>query len=93
MVEIFVEREFELRENEVVVARIFRPVQREVDFRCDYEIVWPDRTRRFAMHGIDGVQALIHALKIVRVELISSPEGKLAQIRWVGMEDLGLPDI
>jgi hypothetical protein len=60
-------------------------------FRCDYEIAWPDQKRVFHAYGVDAVQALILALRMVHAELLTPPEGRGGQIRWLGSNDLGLP--
>jgi hypothetical protein len=86
-----IERRFELGEASEVVIRLSLPVRCDADFRCDYEIAWPDRKRVFNAFGIDSVQALILALRMVHAELLNSPEGREGQIRWLGSDDLGLP--
>ena len=91
MADAFIRRRFELGETSEVVVQFNNPVQRDVDYRCDYEITWPDRKRAFCAFGIDEVQALILALKMVHAELLYSPEGKRGELRWLGSEDLGLP--
>jgi hypothetical protein len=89
--ETLIERRFELGEASEVVMRLSLPVQCDADFRCDYEIAWPDRKRVFCAFGVDAVQALVLALGMVRAELLNSPEGRGGQIRWLGSDDLGLP--
>ncbi|WP_425280303.1 DUF6968 family protein [Methyloferula stellata] len=54
--------------------------------------MWPDRIRTFQAIGIDEVQALILALKMVHAELLYSQEGRLDELRWLGSKDLGLPN-
>ncbi len=39
--EVFIERRYELADSSEVIVRFRRPVPSDVDFRCDYEIVWP----------------------------------------------------
>jgi hypothetical protein len=91
MTESFIRRRFEFGEASEVEVQFYKPAQRDVDYRCDYEIIWPDRKRAFSAFGIDEVQALILALNMVHAELLSSPEGKRGELRWLGSEDLGLP--
>ncbi|TRD00277.1 hypothetical protein FJV77_00010 [Mesorhizobium sp. WSM4306] len=97
MAETFIERHFELGSTDEVTARFFRPVKRELDFCCDYEIAWPDKTRRFHAYGIDEVQALTLALRMAHANLLSSPEAKRGEIRWLGskacrlLKDSGFP--
>jgi len=92
MKDAFIERRYELRGGLEVLVRLEgpRPGERG-DFRCDYEIVWPDRVRRFYAGGVDEVQALYLAMKSVHAELLFSPEGRRGEITWLGSSDLGLP--
>ena len=91
MAESFIERRIELGESSEVLIRFHRPVQDGADFRCDYEILWPGRKHAFHAFGIDGVQALFLAMKMVHSKLLASPAGKRGQLRWLGSNDLGLP--
>lgn len=91
MTDAFIERRFELGENAEVIVRFGRPVRDTQDFYCEYEIEWPDRKERHRAFGIDQVQALLLALKIAHAMLVSSPEGKRGELRWLGTDDLGLP--
>ncbi len=92
MAEVFIERRYELGGSAEVVIRFRQPMQQDRDFCCDYEIVWPDRTRAFHACGVDGIQALILALKMAHTDLLYSPEGKRGEIKWLAQSDLGLPD-
>jgi hypothetical protein len=91
MESIFAERRLELKDSATVIVRFFRPEPREVDYRCGYQISWPDRERRFDIYGIDAVQALILAMQAAHAELLSSAEGKSGLLLWLGEPDLGLP--
>lgn len=88
---VFVERRLELRDGGDVIVRFFRPLPRDVDFCCDYQISWPDRERRFHGYGIDSVQALWAAMCNAHAQLLSSPESKAGRLLWLGVRDLGLP--
>ena len=91
MEEIFVDRRLQLTNGEEVVVRFLAPVDDGTCHLCNYRIIWPDRERSFHGAGIDGVQALLHAMCNAHAELLASPEGKSGAIRWLGMEKLGLP--
>ncbi len=91
MTAVFIERRFDLHGEGDVVVRWFRPEPDQADFRCDYQIVWPDRERNSHAFGIDVVQALILAMQKAHVELLASPEYKAGMLRWLGERDLGLP--
>ena len=70
----FVERRFELGDDAEIVLRIAPPVSDGANFRCDYEVIWPDRTDRSSGFGVDGVQALLNALHSTRHNLMASDD-------------------
>ena len=91
MSEAFIERRFDLADGAEVLVRFHRPAPDDADYRCNYEIIWPDRKRAFHAIGIDEVQALILAIQMAHVDLLSSPEAKRGELTWLGSRDLGLP--
>lgn len=56
-----------------VAVRLFQPEQEDRAWVCRYEIDWPERVRKGAGFGVDGVQALTIALQNIGVELYASP--------------------
>ena len=87
----FIERRLELEGTAGVVVRFLKPVQDEEDYRCDYQIVWPDRERTFHGFGIDEVQAVLSAMQNAHAELLATAESKAGRLTWLGERDLGLP--
>src|SRR5713226_7150324 len=85
MDDIIAQRRFELCGSLDVILRFARPVSDGNDFRCHYEIVWPDRTDAWNGFGIDEMQALILAIEMAHVRLVTSPEGKRGELTWLGM--------
>src|SRR5579875_3274989 len=59
----FIERRFELLDEEVVLHfnRPFLAPTR--DYRCDWRVRWPDRDESSYAHGIDAIQALLLAMR------------------------------
>ncbi len=49
---------------------------------CEYEIDWPEGTRKFAAHGLDSVQALELALKMIGSEIYTSEYHKSKMLSW-----------
>jgi hypothetical protein len=88
---VFIERRLELEGTAGVVVRFLRPVQDDEDYRCDYQIVWPDRERTFHGFGIDEVQAVLSAMQNAHAELLATAESKAGRLTWLGERDLGLP--
>jgi hypothetical protein len=91
MVDGFIERRFDLGQSSEVIVRFAPPVMVGDDFRCEYDIVWPDRTWSSKAPGVDAVQALILAMEKAHVELLASDEFRSGQLSWFGSEDLGMP--
>jgi len=87
----FIERRMELEGTGGVLVRFLKPVEDEEDYRCDYQIIWPDRERTFHGYGIDEVQALLSAMQNAHADLLSSTESKTGRLTWLGERDLGLP--
>jgi hypothetical protein len=56
-----------------VPVRIFAPEELvERSWGCRYEIDWPDRRKTMTAYGVDSVQALELALRMIGAELYSS---------------------
>ena len=65
-----------------VIVRLFAPERCLHDWRCQYEIEWPDGPARFAAHGIDSIQALVLALQMISGELYASKPHRLGRLQW-----------
>jgi hypothetical protein len=87
----FISRRFELSDAAEVTVCFQRPVPDEHDFRCSYEIVWPDRLQASKAFGVDPVQALLLAMQKVHIQLLTSSESRAGRLRYLGERDLGLP--
>lgn len=89
--EQFIERRFELGQGELCV-RFFTPSQAPGgEYQCHYCVQWPDReVRRYAC-GIDGIQALLLAMRTVHSDLLESETYKAGQLTWCNQSDLDLP--
>jgi uncharacterized protein DUF6968 len=59
--------------GEVAIAiRIFAPERKDRAWSCRYEIDWPEGTQKMAAGGVDSMQALVIALKMISADLYSS---------------------
>jgi hypothetical protein len=88
---VFVEREY-VCAGQPMVVRFYQPTQQPTEeYKCEYEIRWPERTRRRHAYGVDSIQALILAMNIVHVELTISDHYKAGQLTYFSTSDLGLP--
>jgi hypothetical protein len=70
-----------------VPITIDTPRQGERDWSCTYEIGWPDETRRHTMYGIDAMQAMLIALKIIGAEIYTSDLHRSDRLRWLEAGD------
>jgi uncharacterized protein DUF6968 len=65
-----------------VPVRLFLPEQDDRMWVCRYEIDWPDRRRAYFAAGIDGMQALTLAIRIIGVEIYASEYHESGRLRW-----------
>jgi hypothetical protein len=69
-----------------------RPLPEGSDFRCRYEIVWPERTQHGYGVGVDAVQALLLALQNAGADINHSTYAKAKKLIWLEPDrDFGLP--
>jgi hypothetical protein len=87
----FLEREFEL-DGGCLVVRFCTPFKAPGgEFQCRYSVGWPEREVRSYVCGLDGVQALILAMRTVHSELVESDAYKAGRLTWCDQADLDLP--
>jgi hypothetical protein len=87
----FFAREFELDGGGLVV-RFYTPTKAHGgEFQCRYSIEWPDREVRRCACGLDGVQALMLAMRTVHTELLDIDAYKAGRLTWCDQADLDLP--
>jgi hypothetical protein len=87
----FVKREFEL-DGGCLLVRFYSPSRAAGgEFQCRYSVGWPEgEVQRYAC-GLDGIQALMLAMKIVHIELVESDAYKAGRLTWCDQADLDLP--
>lgn len=64
------------------------------DYYCPYQIVGLGNERVRYAGGVDAVQAMLLALKMIGTDLCTSPEAQAKQLTWQGGQspgDLGFP--
>ncbi len=79
--------------NVDVPCRLFSPCVDGNDFRCNVEIGWPDGVQTAYGMGIDGVQALLSAMVLVRQQVLVAGASRGETVKWLGMTQLGLPAV
>jgi len=65
-----------------IPVRIFAPVQCAHCWECYFEIGWPHGLQRKYAAGLDAVQALDHALKLVGTLLYTSALHETGRLMW-----------
>jgi len=89
--ESFIERIFESN-NDTIMARFFLPeLAPGGEYQCRWAIHWPDRVQQRYTCGVDGVQALMLAMKSVHTELMESDLYKSGKLTYANQYDLDLP--
>lgn len=89
--ELFVERIFESGDL-AITARFLQPTLAPGgEYQCRYAIIWPDGVQQQYACGIDGIQALMLAMKSVHDELLDSDLYKSGALTYLDQYDLDLP--
>jgi hypothetical protein len=70
-----------------VPIRIYRPVKAGDHWHCEYEIGWPEYTRRSSAFGVDSIQSLLIALQKVGAEIYASEAHKSGKLSWLERGD------
>ena len=65
-----------------VPIRIFAPEKRDVDWACHFEIEWPDEAITLDAMGVDAVQALELALKMIGAFIYTSDHHASGNLMW-----------
>lgn len=87
----FVERQFD-NNGQAVICRFFAPTLEPAgEYKCRWTIAWGEKTRQRHTCGIDGMQALLLAMRTVHTELIHSDAYAAGQLTYLEEADLGLP--
>lgn len=66
-----------------IPIRIFAPEPQAVDWACRFEIDWPDGMLTIAARGIDAVQALDLAQKMIGALIYASDHHASGRLMWL----------
>ena len=87
----FVERQFESGDT-IITARFPTPfLAPGGEYQCRWSIQWPDRLQQRHTCGIDGIQALLLAMRTVHTDLVLSGLYTSGRLTYLGEYDLDLP--
>lgn len=95
--EIIAERKLNIvgDEHRKLIVKIGKPqtFPDSLDYYCPYQIIGLGKEKIRYAGGIDAVQALILALKMIGADLYTSKESVEGKLRWEGDEkgNLGFP--
>ena len=75
-----------------VAIDVVWPTKRDGSWFCDWTIEWPDRRRTGSAGGIDPIQSLLNALRLIGSEIYCSNEHKSGRLSWsAGWSGYGFP--
>lgn len=66
-----------------ITVRIFAPVQEDIDWSCALAIDWPSGVWERKAFGIDAIQSLELALRMIGTELYASGYHKAGRLMWL----------
>ncbi len=66
-----------------IPVQVSTPVQDDIDWSCAFSIGWPDRTLERRVFGIDAIQSLELALRMIGTELYASEYHKAGRLIWL----------
>lgn len=66
-----------------IPVHVFMPVQDNLDWSCAFSIEWPDRTSERKIFGIDAIQSLELALRMIGTELYASGYHRAGRLMWL----------
>jgi len=66
-----------------IPVQVFMPVQEDTDWSCTFSIGWPDLVLERKTFGIDTIQSLELALRMVGTGLYASEYHKAGRLMWL----------
>ena len=87
----FVERCYELDGQQLLIQFQTPVLAPGGEFQCHWTIQWPAGTQAHYACGIDGIQALMLAMRTVHTELLESDAYRSGRLTYLEEADLGLP--
>lgn len=67
----------------LIPVQIFMPVQDDIDWSCAFSIGWPSHISERDVFGIDAIQSLELALRMIGTELYASEYHKAGRLMWL----------
>lgn len=71
----------------IISVGIFQPKKRELDWSCSFSIDWPDGKITREIYGIDAIQSLDLALRMIGADLYASDYHKSDRLVWLERGD------
>jgi hypothetical protein len=80
------------REDIEILIRIFAPEKLEIDWGCRFDIDWPDEKLTRIAVGIDAIQALELAMKLIGAQIYTSDYHEAGKLEWFALgQGYGFP--
>src|ERR1700730_2905182 len=74
-------------QNVGVEIRLFKPVNDDRSWICNYEIDWPTGTKKSYGAGLDAIQAILLTLQKIGIELYTSEYHENGTLYWLDRGD------
>lgn len=66
-----------------IPIRIFAPEEQDTDWACRFEIEWPDEPTSFYAMGVDAIQALELAMKMIGAFIYTTDHHTSGNLMWL----------
>lgn len=66
-----------------IPVRIYAPEQQDASWSCKFEVDWPDDMLTLDVGGVDAVQALELALKMIGAQIYASDHHASGKLMWL----------
>jgi len=70
-----------------IEIRVYQPIKLDRNWGCRYEVDWPEGSKVTIAYGLDALQALLSALKMIGSELYTSTYHADRSLRAYDRED------
>jgi hypothetical protein len=99
--ETILERELTLvldTDQRTLVLRFGKPIQdvetvNSFDWRCPLQLIGGGQEPLHPGVGVDSLQALINAIKIAQIELVSLEHDTGGEVHWLDQRGFGMPQM
>ncbi|MBI1281072.1 MAG: hypothetical protein GC179_23300 [Anaerolineaceae bacterium] len=98
--EVVLEREFETTDSDgniglvkLLIGKAYRDTEPPFPWCSPFQIIGVGDEKVRGVWGFDSIQALTDSLPVIKAYLRVFAKDQQKTITWLGMDDLGLPDV